>query len=242
MIRSLEAELQFGQQRRTIAMRYLTGAMFLGGAGFIIGDYGFGLLWPAISLAAVFINYAFLGPEGFRKRPNGQMSLPIVILLAPYLLGAWINSRVWTWEDPAPVCILPGIMLGRIPSRAEAPKYRTIIDLCAELPATSRKVDWQSFPMLDLITPDASRLRAAAAAIEASKVKGPMLVCCALGYSRSVCALAVWLVSSGRAANASEAIEQIRRVRPKIVIDHEDRASIDNSVMVPANELFGRAG
>lgn len=121
-------------------------------------------------------------------------------------------------------------MLGRIPSGREAARFSTIIDLCAELPATSRQAGWCSFPMLDLVTPEVSRLRAAVAAIEAAQANGPVLVCCALGYSRSVCTLAAWLLGNGHAATVTEAIEQLRRVRPRLVLHEEDKVSIVKAV------------
>ncbi len=209
-----------------MAWRYAFGAAIVGAAALGIGGPGWWLLWPAISLASVSGNYAFFGPEGFRKRPDGSMSMAAIIVHAPYLLGAWVNSRIWTRNEPAPVSLRQGIMLGRIPSRREARQFRTIIDLCAELPATNRRVDWQSFPLLDLVTPDVSQLRAAIAAIERAKTKGPVLVCCALGYSRSVSALTAWLLSTGQAENLDDAIEQMRRIRPRMVLHEDDRASI----------------
>jgi protein-tyrosine phosphatase len=51
--------------------------------------------------------------------------------------------------------------------------------------------------MLDLVPPDPASLADAAGAIEALRARGPVLVCCALGFSRSACAIAAWLVSTG---------------------------------------------
>ncbi len=218
------------RRRLTIAMRYALGAIVAGSAALGIGSKGLWLLWPAISLATVAGNYAVFGPAGFQKQPDGRMNAVAKALLAPYLLGAWINSRIWTRNDPAPATVRHGVMLGRIPSRREAIRFSTVIDLCAELPATTQRVEWYSFPMLDLVTPEPSSLRAAAAAIEEAKIRGPVLVCCALGYSRSVCALATWLLSSGHAQSAADAIEQIRRVRPRIVLSDNDKTAITKAV------------
>ncbi|MGH6933224.1 MAG: dual specificity protein phosphatase family protein [Dongiaceae bacterium] len=220
-----------GDRRRlVIAAQYALGAVALGLGALGIGGYGLGLLWPAMSLALVAGNYVIFGPDGFRKRPDGRIELPAMVLFAPYMMGAWINSRIWTRAEPRQVSVRQGIMLGRIPSRREATQFATIIDLCAEFPATSRQVNWRSFPMLDLVPPDASRLRAAVAAIEEARANGTVLVCCALGYSRSACALACWLLSGGHAANVSDAVEQIRRVRPRIVLSDDDMVAIANAV------------
>jgi protein-tyrosine phosphatase len=80
--------------------------------------------------------------------------------------------------------------------------------------------------MLDLVTPPINMLREAAHAIEAARRNGPVLVCCALGYSRSAAAVATWLLSTGRASSIETAILQVRRVRPRIVLGEVHREAI----------------
>ena len=55
--------------------------------------------------------------------------------------------------------------------------------------------------------------------IEQARAGGSVLVCCALGYSRSAAAIATWLVDTGRSADMAAAIDRIRRQRPAIVLD-----------------------
>ena len=74
-------------------------------------------------------------------------------------------------------------------------------------------------PGLDLLAPAGPALHRAAGLIEQARASGPVLVCCALGYSRSAAAIAVWLVYTGRSADMAAAIERIRRLRPAIVLD-----------------------
>ena len=92
-------------------------------------------------------------------------------------------------------------------------------NVCAEL---SVKVapgqHYRSLPCLDLVPPDAALCREAATAIETLRNKGPLLVCCALGYSRSASAVAAWLVTSGRCADVDAAEALIRSARPGIVL------------------------
>ncbi|HUR80439.1 MAG TPA: dual specificity protein phosphatase family protein, partial [Thermoanaerobaculia bacterium] len=66
--------------------------------------------------------------------------------------------------------------------------------------------------------PDAETLRAAATAIEEVHAHGRVLVCCALGYSRSAAAVAAWLLMTRRAASAEEAAAIVRRARPYVVL------------------------
>ena len=80
--------------------------------------------------------------------------------------------------------------------------------------------------MLDLVAPDAATLRAAADAIEDAQASGPVLVCCALGYGRSVASVATWLTRSGRAATVEAAITLLRAKRPGLVLKPDQIAAI----------------
>ena len=85
------------------------------------------------------------------------------------------------------------------------------------LPVTSRRI--AAFPVLDLTLPPADVLAGASAAIESLRGDGPVLVCCALGYSRSACAVAAWLLATGRVPSVDAAFQRIRAARAQIVLD-----------------------
>ena len=80
--------------------------------------------------------------------------------------------------------------------------------------------------MLDLTAPDRADLARAAEAIERLRARGPVLVCCALGYSRSACAVATWLLATGRAADVAGALAMIRRARTRIVLGERHVAAL----------------
>jgi membrane-associated phospholipid phosphatase len=222
------AAAAFATDRRhwVLAARYLIGAGAMVTLAVWIGGSGLWLLWPAASLVLVAANYAFLGAEGFQKDADGSMSLGARLLFAPYLAGAFINSRSWTRLEPKPVAIGDGVWLGRIPLAREATGFATVVDLCAELPGAATAGTWMCIPMLDLVAPQPAQLRNAAASIERGRSAGPVLVCCALGYSRSAATVATWLLTSNPAKTMSEAIEKVRGARPRIVIDSALRAVI----------------
>jgi protein-tyrosine phosphatase len=207
------------RRRVVLATRYLVGGLVVAGLAIWIGGGWLWLLWPAISLLLVAANYAFLGREGFQKDADGRMSLAARVLLAPYLAGAFLNSRSWTRREPNPVAIAGGVWLGRIPGAHDTTAFANVVDLCAELPGASSGARWICVPVLDLVPPSAAQLRSAAAHIERARSAGPVLVCCALGYSRSAAAVATWLLTSRMANTSAEAIDQVRVARPRIVID-----------------------
>ena len=220
-------------RRRQLAIRYGAGALVCFIAALLIGRSGWWLFWPAVALALVAANYAAFGAAGFQKQADGHMTLAARILLAPYLVAAWINSRLWTRNDPAPAAVGDGVAIGRIPFRHDATKFPSVVDLSAEMPVLHGHVGWHAYPTLDLVPAQPATLREAAAAIERARANGPVLVCCALGYSRSASAVAAWLLITDRASSAEDAVERIRRVRPRIVLGDDARRAIADAARSP---------
>ena len=211
-------------RRRTLAMRYTVAAVAVGALAVYLGGWALWLLWAAGSLLLVAAIYGFLGEAAFQKRADGSMSAAAWWLLAPYMLGAWLNSRWWTRSAAGADSVVPGVMLGRLPTRGEREKHgvRAIVDVSAELPCTGNGVHYTSVPLLDLVPPSVLQIERCVGAIETAFAYRPVLVCCALGYSRSATAIAAWLLASGRAATPVDAVERVRRARPAVVVgaDH----------------------
>ena len=213
--------------RRRMAIRYGLGALAAGLAGILLGGGALWLLWLAAALGLVGLIYAVPGANGFQKE-QGRHSMAAFALLAPYLAGAWINSRLWTHRQPQPDLIADGVWLGRMPTSRDMwhGGYRSLVDLTAEMPAPSG--DWQYFclPWLDLVAPEPEHLAEAARRIEQARRHGPVLVCCALGYSRSASAVAAWLLLTGRASSVTEAETLLRARRAGIVFGPAHRRAL----------------
>ncbi len=209
--------------RQRLALAYLAGAIACAALALAIGGWALWLGWPALSLALVSTFYAGAGADGFQKDAQGRLGLAARWLLAPYLAGAWLNSRWWTRRAPEPVHVADGVWLGRMPARGDLDAFRGVVDVSAELALPDAPIERRAVPMLDLVAPDPSSLARTAHEIERLRAQGPVLVCCALGYSRSACAVAAWLVWSGRAAGAEEAFARVRSARAEIVL-HEGHA------------------
>ena len=216
-------------RRRQLAGRYLAGAAISGTAGVLTGGWGLWLLWAAGALLLMSLIYACLDASAFQKGADGSLSLATQWLLAPYLVGAWLNMRWWSCHTPTAQAVTPEVWIGRLPDgRQSLPiGVKTAIDLCAELPHTAAASTYVSVPALDLVPLSLAQLERAAQEIACAVVNGPVLVCCALGYSRSAAAIAAWLLVSGRAANAGEAVAVIRLARPQIVLGAEQCAALD---------------
>lgn len=210
-----------------LASRYLLAAAIclvplaqLGGAALWLG-------WPALSLAMVAAIYAFAGPDGFQKH-GGRHSLAVRWLLAPYIAGAWLNSRWWTRTQPNPDPIMDGVWLGRLPTPAEMAHtgLASLCDLTAELPAPTGGWRYANLPWLDLVPPSPQQLILAAQQIEHLRSQGNVLVCCALGYSRSASAVSAWLLLTRRASSVDEALARVATCRPGVVLGSAHRVAL----------------
>ncbi|MES2713943.1 MAG: phosphatase PAP2/dual specificity phosphatase family protein [Pseudomonadota bacterium] len=228
-----EAGLTRDPRRRRMALRYGAAGALLVLVALWRGGMALWLLWPAGSLMFVALAYIALGPNVFQKDATGRLSPAARWLLGPYLWGARINTYFWRGDGRAVTPLLGDVSLGRFPSREAAAQFPTVVDLSAELPGIPGREAYVSIPMLDLATPDPARLRAAAIAIEAARARGPVLVNCALGYSRSAAAAASWLIVSGQADNAEAAVAAIRTARPRIVLDPTMNATIAAAAAPP---------
>jgi protein-tyrosine phosphatase/membrane-associated phospholipid phosphatase len=210
-------------RRRALALRYGMGAALAAMLALLLGGIALWLFWLTASLLLVACSYLLFGPTGLQKQPDGRLTPAAAWLLAPYLLGAWVNSRWWTRRHEDAHEIAPGVWLGRIPAPQDEiwGRVRTVIDLSAELPLhhpQGTEVAIVTFPTLDLTVPTRDILQQVSTAIEAARAKGPVLVCCALGYSRSAVAIAAWLLRHGGATDAAHASEIIRQARPAVAL------------------------
>ncbi|SDY38894.1 phosphatase PAP2/dual specificity phosphatase family protein [Hymenobacter psychrophilus] len=205
--------------RRKLAAGYGLGAALLLAAATLLGGGGWGLLWPAGALLLVGLAYAGLGASVFQKH-DGRQRVAAQLLLAPYCLGAWISSRLLTRRQAPAAEVLPGLWLGRAPGRPDWPEptYGAVLDLTAEfnLSSAARARPHQSVPLLDLVLPSQQELQRAVAALHELWPHRPVLVHCALGYSRSALVVAAWLLATGRAATPAEAVTHLRTARPQV--------------------------
>ncbi len=222
-------------QRWRLALRYGLGSAICAALAVNLGGAWLWLLWPCASLLLVALNYAGFGVAGFQKYTDGSLSAASTWLLAPYLLGAWVNSRLWTRKHPQPDQVAEDIWLGRVPTEQEAAPFTAVLDLSAELPVRLPGKTYRNLPLLDLVAPDSEACRQGAELIEQLRQQGPLLVCCALGYSRSATLVAAWLLQSGRADSVEQAIAMIRAARPRIVLGEAQRKALQGLLQPSAN-------
>jgi hypothetical protein len=197
-----------------LTLLYLAGAVACTTAAFALQGFAWLLLWPGFALSMVAAAY-WTGDSSWLGRRNG----PEAILMLPYTAAAWINSRLWTRGEPAKNHLVDAVWIGRAPSTVDRDGMNSVVNLAPELPIRCDA----HIAMLDLSPPTEDQLDAAVRAIIGLAGRRPTLVCCALGYSRSAVASAAWLIAAGHAGNPEDAIEQVRRARPQVVVGPEFR-------------------
>ena len=218
-----------------LALRYAIGALAAAALAIVNGGAALWVLWVTVALGLVALNYAWLGPAGFEKR-EGRLSPAAKVLLAPYLAGALVNAWAWTRARSPFDPVADDVWLGRMPSPAELERggFEGVVDLTCEMAIDPGRRVYANIPVLDLTLPDRAALGAAVDAIERLRPRGRVLVCCALGVSRSAVAVAAWLVATGRAPDAETALVRVRAARPQIVLGDAHRVSVAAMAPRPA--------
>ncbi len=211
---------------------YRCGAIVFFAAAFWLRGWAWLLLWPAFAMATVAAAYFWAGPEVFRKE-NGRLNWSAKLLLAPCLVGQrlslwYYQRRCRPWD-----AIAPGVFVGRQLNDHEAAAamragVTAVLDLTAEFSeaAPFRALAYRNVAILDLTAPTPGQLREAVTFIEAEAGHGRVYVHCKIGYSRSAAVVGAWLVATGGARTADEAMAKLRLVRPSIVIRPEAAAAL----------------
>lgn len=200
-----------------LATKYCTGgiAFLLAGLG---TAHGFILLWPAAALLMIAASYAGLGVSVFQKNNHGELSLSARGVLFPYLAGAWLSKAWFSRRIPRSSTICNGVVLGRFPDKTLA--LAAVLDLTAEFHKGSRKAEiWEAYPLMDLVVPGVRDIQQAVIKLRHLQQRHKsVLVCCALGLSRSATVVAAWLLSEGYAGSVSQAVALIKSQRPQVIL------------------------
>lgn len=210
-----------------IGRRYGLGALALLALGVLGWPWLGAALWPAAALGLAAAAYCGLWPALYRKE-NGRLPSSARWILGPLILGQWLSLFYYRrqcrpWDE---VC--PGVWLGRQLSAAESRRarrlgVRAVLDLTAEFSETPafREAEYLNIPILDLTAPTPAELEQGAQFIGEQLKRGTVYVHCKIGYSRSAVMVGAWMMRSGQAQTAAEAMARIREKRPSVVFRAE---------------------
>jgi protein-tyrosine phosphatase len=206
---------------------YAMGSIALLIAAMATTPAGLFFLWPALSLGIVAFGYFRLGASIFRKE-DGRLPWSTRIALAPVLLGQHLSLVYYRRQCRAWDTVVPGVLIGRLLSDAEAARavqqgVAAVLDLTGEFTEATPfcAVNYRNIPVLDLTAPTQEQLSEAVTVMAREIKNGTVYVHCKIGYSRSAAVVGAFLLATGRAATAQDAIAMLRAVRPTLVVREE---------------------
>ncbi|HSD36187.1 MAG TPA: phosphatase PAP2/dual specificity phosphatase family protein [Rhodocyclaceae bacterium] len=232
------ADMRAEPKRKRLAGRYACGAALVllpAFSGLLPAWLAWSLAWLGGALLLVAAIYVGGQGEHFGTARGGR-AWWLRLLFAPYLLAARINVWWWTRGLPQRVLVTEGVSLGRMPLSArelEGGRFDSVLTLSAELSCPAGNVVQEALPMLDLLPPRVDQLERAADKLEALRQQGSVLVCCALGFSRSAAVIAAWLVRY-RHMLVAEAVNCVQQRRPQVVLGPEVLERLQNVAPVKA--------
>jgi protein-tyrosine phosphatase len=186
------------------------------------------LLWPATSCAILAIAYFGAGPGIYRKR-RGQLSLLVRFFMAPVLVGQELSLRYYRrhgrpWDEATPELFMGRILDDHEAAQLVASGVNSVVDLTAEFSENDVLRDQTTYfnlPVLDLTAPTTTQLHRAVTFIRENTKTGVVYVHCKIGYSRTAAVVGAYLMAAGHAADADEAMAQMRKARSPLVIRPE---------------------
>lgn len=191
----------------------------------------FVFLWPAFALGAA--SYGYFGYGSFHRKVAGRLTTATQLHFLPLIAGQWVSWWHYRRQSNPWNELTPRVWIGSVLRKAEAEAavaagVTAVLDLTAEFPAPPafRAIRYRNIPILDLTAPTAHQLEEAAAWIEDASASGIVYIHCKAGYSRTAAAAGAWLLASGRAVDAADAIRQLLAARPAMVIRPEIRAAL----------------
>jgi hypothetical protein len=211
----------------SVGYYYMIAAVALGAFALVIGRWALLFGWPALACLLVGLAYLGFGPKIFRKT-DGRLPLSSRFVLGPCLIGQWLSFLHYRRQCAAWNEVVPGVWIGRKLSAREAGEVigagvTSVLDLSAEFSEAKPflRLPYRNVPLLDLTAPTLEQLQEMAQFVADGARSGIVYVHCKIGYSRSAAAVATYLMLSGQAGSAAEAVARIRQVRPAVVIRPE---------------------
>lgn len=181
-------------------------------------------------------SYFLNSPRIFCKTRDGGIPIAIRILLWPYFLpnGLVLKFHRFISKEDAFNEIRAGLFIGcRLSERdvksLAAKGIISVLDATAEfeeLSSLRANRTYCCIPVLDHAPPRAEQLREGVDFIKDNLSRGPVYVHCALGHGRSATFVAAYLLVSGIATSAADAIASMQSKRPAVNLNAKQLSAL----------------
>ena len=205
------------------SMLYALAALSCAALALLLQAAWYVLLWPQLALLWLAVLYYRADAAWWQKQATGKHTLAVSLFALPLRLICRLNMAYWLRGQALAAAVTERIHVGSVLASAD---FQAVVDVCAEYPLAHTPPPYAAIPMLDMVALDVAALRAAAHALEQllQQQDQPVLVCCALGYSRSVAVVLTYLLRSGQSANLQAALNMLQQARPHMVVsDHNQQ-------------------
>jgi hypothetical protein len=192
----------------------------------------------AVAFIGVGLAFGLKTPGIFMKAPNGRLAFLSYLIFWPYL---GINQmllrlyRLLSKESPVDE-IIPGLYLGRRLWNTEKEKLIqgdicAVVDASAEWGEASfilKHCRYLCLLVLDTSPPTQEQLREGVLWIEKQLQYGGVFLHCAVGHGRSATIIAAYLLHAKVVLGVQEAIDFIKRKRPRINVNPAQISALKN--------------
>ncbi len=200
--------------------------LFMEGALMRNSPWSYPLFSAGLGFSLMGIAYACRWTGILGKRRDGRLMISSYLLFWPYHLMNWLTHsvfRLFARENPFDL-IAPGVYLGGrlLPSDKAAFEKAgicSVLDLTSEFSEVEfirNNTVYACLPLLDRTPPLPEEFAAAVEFLAKSLKRGPVYVHCAVGHGRSAVIAAAWMVKSGEASSAADALVKLKAGRPGV--------------------------
>ncbi len=183
-----------------IGLYYLVGSLLMLLIAFSTPYLSWFFLWIFFTLLLVSIIYAF-GLNDLLAGKHGQANWIQWLIFAPYFIGSYLSWHYYRRKIPLMSHVKGHVYLGRYPTEKEFDQVESsgitqAFNLATEQQLQKTRIPQSRRAFLDLTIQSPESLYQLAKEIDALEGKN-VYVHCALGLSRSVLAVAAWLLYKG---------------------------------------------
>jgi protein-tyrosine phosphatase len=186
------------------------------------------LLWVATVTAVVSLSMMAQFTDILGKTKQGKHPIWSQVLFWPWHKFSYGCARFARNREAQISEVSPGLFIGMWPHRLDVVNSSTaVVDVTVELPRVKQGGAYLCLPTWDGTAPTLVALTAGATWGARAAKRGPLLVHCTFGHSRSATVLSAIMVEGGYADTWQEALQTIKQIRSTAHLTVEQQNVLD---------------